>query len=160
MQADAEGRKLGPIFEAACWAHGRRKFFELADLQKAPIAIEAVRRMDELCAIERDINGRSNSYRHEVRQERSRPLVEALEEWLRTERRKLLSKSPVAKAIDYSLKRWRAFTRFLTMAAFACRTMRPNEPCGGSRLADATGPSAAPSRHLHADRDVLMPSSA
>jgi len=122
MQADAysgynglyaEGRKPGPILDAACWAHGRRKFFELADLQKAPIAIEAVRRMDELFAIERDINGRSTSYRHEVRQERSRPLVEALEEWLRTERRKLSSKSPVAKAIDYSLKRWRAFTRFL-----------------------------------------------
>ncbi len=122
MQADAysgynglyaEGRKPGPIVEAACWAHGRRKFFELADLQKAPIAIEAVRRIDELFAIEREINGRSTSYRHEVRQARSRPLVEALEEWLRTERRKLSSKSPIAKAIDYSLKRWRAFTRFL-----------------------------------------------
>ena len=122
MQADAysgynglyaEGRKPGPIVEAACWAHGRRKFFELADLQKAPIAIEAVWRIDELFAIEREINGRSASYRHEVRQERSRPLVEALEEWLRTERRKLSSKSPIAKAIDYSLKRWRAFTRFL-----------------------------------------------
>jgi transposase len=122
MQADAysgynglyaEGRKPGPIFEAACWAHGRRKFFELADLQKAPVAIEAVRRMDELFAIERDINGQSADHRHEVRQQRSKPLVEALEEWLRTERRKLSSKSPVAKAIDYSLKRWRAFTRFL-----------------------------------------------
>src|SRR5258706_13241168 len=122
MQADAysgynglyaEGRKPGPIFEAACWAHGRRKFFELADLQKAPVAIEAVRRMDELFAIERDINGQSADHRHEVRQQRSKPVVEALEEWLRTERRKLSSKSPVAKAIDYSLKRWRAFTRFL-----------------------------------------------
>ncbi len=72
MQADAysgynglyaEGRKPGPILEAACWAHGRRKFFELADLQKAPIAIEAVRRIDEMFAIEREINGRSASYR-------------------------------------------------------------------------------------------------
>lgn len=122
MQADAysgynglytEGRKPGPICEAACWAHGRRKFFELADLQKAPVAIEAVRRMDELFAIERDINGRPADHRREVRQQRSKPLVEALEEWLRGERRKLSSKSPVAKAIDYSLKRWRAFTRFL-----------------------------------------------
>lgn len=122
MQADAysgynglytEGRKPGPICEAACWAHGRRKFFELADLQKAPVAIEAVRRMDELFAIERDINGQPADHRREVRQQRSKPLVEALEEWLRGERRKLSSKSPVAKAIDYSLKRWRAFTRFL-----------------------------------------------
>ena len=67
MQADAyagfnglyaAGRKPGPIIEAACWAHGRRKFFELAELQKAPIAIEAVSRIDELFAIEREINGR------------------------------------------------------------------------------------------------------
>ena len=122
MQADAysgynglyvQGRKPGPIFEAACWAHGRRKFFELAELQKAPVAIEAVRRIDELFAIEREINGQSADQRRAVRQERSKPLVELLEEWLREERRKLSSKSPVAKAIGYSIKRWPAFTRFL-----------------------------------------------
>ena len=122
MQADAysgynglyiEGRKPGMIYEAACWAHGRRKFFELAELQKAPVAIEAVRRIDELFAIERDINGRSPDERRAVRQDQSKPRVEALEKWLREERRKLSSKSPVAKAIDYSLKRWSAFTRFL-----------------------------------------------
>ncbi len=122
MQADAysgynglyvDGRQPGMIVEAACWAHGRRKFFELAELQKAPVAIEAVRRIDELFAIEREINGKTPDERRAVRQERSRPLVEALEAWLRTERKKLSSKAPVAKAIDYSLKRWRAFTRFL-----------------------------------------------
>ena len=122
MQADAysgynglyvQGRRPGPILEAACWAHGRRKFFELAELQKPPVAIEAVRRIDELFAIEREINGQSVEHRRRVRQERSKPLVELLEEWLREERRKLSSKSPVAKAIDYSLKRWAAFTRFL-----------------------------------------------
>ena len=76
MQADAysgynglyvAGRKPGPIIEAACWAHGRRKFFELAELQKAPIAIEAVRRIDELFAIEREINGLSPDQRLAVR---------------------------------------------------------------------------------------------
>jgi transposase len=122
MQADAysgynglyvEGRKPGPIIEVACWAHGRRKFFELAELQKAPVAIEAVRRIDELFAIEREINGKTSGERRAVRQTRSRPLVDALETWLREERRKLSSKAPVAKAIDYTLKRWRAFTRFL-----------------------------------------------
>ena len=51
--------------------------------------------------------------RRAVRQERSKPLVAALEIWLREERKKLSSKAPVAKAIDYSLKRWQAFTRFL-----------------------------------------------
>ena len=122
MQADAysgynglyvEGRRPGVIIEAACWAHGRRKFFELADLQKAPVAIEAVRRIDELFAIEREINGKNPAERHAVRQDRSKPLVDALETWLRGERKKLSSKAPVAKAIDDSLKRWRAFTRFL-----------------------------------------------
>ena len=107
------GRKPGRIIEAACWAHGRRKFFELADLQKAPIAIEAVRRIDGLFAIEREINGWPPQQRLAVRRECSKPLVESLERWLREERRRLSSKSPVAKAIDYTLKRWTAFTRFL-----------------------------------------------
>ena len=122
MQADAysgynrlyaKNRKPGEIIEAACWAHGRRKFFELADLQKAPVAIEAVKRIDELFAIEREINGKPPDVRRAVRQEKSKPLVDALEAWLKTERKKLSSKAPVAKAIDYSLKRWPAFTRFL-----------------------------------------------
>ena len=122
MQADAysgynglyvKGRKPGEIIEAACWAHGRRKFFELAELQKAPVAIEAVRRIDELFAVEREINGQPPDRRRAVRQQRSRPMTDALEAWLRDERRKLSSKSPVAKAVDYSLKRWPAFTRFL-----------------------------------------------
>lgn len=113
MQADAcsgytglyvDGRQLGMIIEAACWAHGRRKFFELAELQKAPVAIEAVRRIDELFAIEREINGKAADERRAVRQARSEPLVEALETWLSTERKKLSSKAPVAKAIDYNLK--------------------------------------------------------
>ena len=122
MQADAYSgynglyvaRRLpGLIVEAACWAHGRRKFFELAELQKAPVAIEAVRRIDELFAIERQINGQPPEQRLTVRRERSKPLVDDLERWLRGERRKLSAKNPVAKAIDYSLKRWPAFTRFL-----------------------------------------------
>jgi len=122
MQADAysgynglyaAGRKPGAIVEAACWAHGRRKFFELAELQKALLAIEAVRRIDELFAIEREINGCPPEQRRAVRQDRSKPLVDAYEKWLREERRKLSSKNPVAKAMDYSLKRWAAFARFL-----------------------------------------------
>jgi transposase len=122
MQADAyagfnglyvAGRKPGPIIEAACWAHGRRKLFELAELQKAPIAIEAVRRIDELFAIEREINGLSPDLRVAVRTLRSKPLVDDLEIWMRQERRRLSSRSPLAKAMEYSLKRWPALTRFL-----------------------------------------------
>ena len=88
MQADAYAgfnrlyeadRKPGPIIEAACWAHARRKFFDLARINKAPIAIEAVERIDALFAIEREINGLTPQQRVGVRTERSRPLVVALE---------------------------------------------------------------------------------
>ena len=107
------GRKAGAMTEAACWSHARRKFFELAELQKAPIAIEAVVRIDALFAIERDINGRAPHERQAVRHDRSRPLVAALETWLRANRAKLSAKAKTAAAIDYLLKRWQAFTRFL-----------------------------------------------
>ena len=122
VQADAysgfnglfvEGRKPGPIIEAACWAHSRRKFFELARLRKMPIAIEAVTRIDALFAIEREINGRSPSQRLAVRRERSKPLLDSFEAWLRAERRKLSPKGPLAKAIAYTFNHWQAFTRFL-----------------------------------------------
>ncbi len=122
MQADAyagfnrlydAGRKPGPIIEAACWSHARRKLYELAQLKQAPIAIEAVKRIDALFAIERDINGVSPEHRVAVRGERSRPLVAALQAYLREQRARLSGKSETAKAIDYSLKRWLALTRFL-----------------------------------------------
>jgi len=122
MQADAYAgfnrlyagsRQPGPIIEAACWAHARRKFVDLARLKKAPIAIEASKRIDVLFAIEREINGLSPSARLAVRAERSRPLVDELATWLREQRAKLSSKNEIAKAIDYSRKRWGALTRFL-----------------------------------------------
>src|SRR5262245_6179524 len=109
----ADGRKPGPIVKAACWAHGRRKLYELARLAKMPIAIEAVRRIDELFAIEREINGLAPEQRVRARHERSKPLIGELERSLRAERRKLSSKNPLAKAMDHSLKRWSTFTRFL-----------------------------------------------
>ncbi len=106
-------RRPGPITEAACWAHGRRKFFVLADLRQVPLAIEAVHRIDEIFAVEREINGAAPKQRHAVRQERIKPLVAALEGWMRTERARLSRHADTAKAIDYILKRWPAFTRFL-----------------------------------------------
>jgi transposase len=122
MQADAyagfdrlyeANRKPGPIIEAACWAHGRRKFFDLARINKAPIAVEAVERIDALFAIEREINGVTPQERACVRNESSRPLVIALESWLREQRARVSKNSETGKAINYSLKRWNAFTRFL-----------------------------------------------
>ncbi len=122
MQADAYAgfnrlyevnRKPGPITEAACWAHGRRKFFDLARINQAPIASEAVGRIDALFALEREINGLAPPQRVSVRTERSRPFVAALESWLREQRARVSKNSETGKAIDYSLKRWAALTRFL-----------------------------------------------
>jgi len=122
MQADAyagfgrlyePGRRPGPIIEAACWSHARRKLYELAQIKKAPIAVEAVKRIDVLFAIEREITGASIDIRLAVRRDRSKPLMTALEAWLREQRARLSSKGELAKAIDYSLKRWAALTRYL-----------------------------------------------
>ena len=106
-------RRPAPITEAACWSHGRRKFFVLADTAKAPLALEAVRRIDEIFAIERDINGLPASERLAARRTRVMPLAENLEEWMRAERARLSRHAEMAKAMDYMLKRWPAFTRFL-----------------------------------------------
>src|SRR5260221_4528855 len=109
MQADAyagfarlyeANRKPGPMIEAACWAHGRRKFFDLARINKAPIAAEAVERIDALFAIEREINGLTTQARVDARKERSRPLVVALETWLREQRARVSKNSETGKAID------------------------------------------------------------
>jgi transposase len=125
LQADAyagfnalyeERRSPGPIIEAACWAHGRRKFFVLADLAKgrgAPLAVEAVRRIDAIFAIEAAINGTPADERLAQRQSRIAPLVAELEAWMRTERARLSRHADTAKAMDYMLTRWAAFTRFL-----------------------------------------------
>ena len=117
-------RKPGPVVEALCWSHARRKFFELADIAAnarrgnnappiSPIALEAVKRIDTLFGIEREINGLSVEKRLAARRERSAPLVAALEEWMRAERAKLSRHVAVAKAIDYMLTRWQAFTCLL-----------------------------------------------
>src|SRR5664280_2533444 len=119
--------KPGPILEAACWAHARRPFFAMADLAEnarrkaqgktpgviSPLAMEAVRRIDALFEIERSINGQSAEQRRAVRQELSAPLVADLESWMREQRAKLSRGNDIAKAMDYILKRWTAFTRFL-----------------------------------------------
>jgi transposase len=121
------GRQPGLILEAACWVHARRSFFVLADLaasarRKAqgktpaiisPIALEAVRRIDALFDIEREINGQSADQRRAVRQDLSTPLVAELEAWMRQERARLSRHNDVAQAMDYMLKRWAAFTCFL-----------------------------------------------
>jgi transposase len=117
-------RSHGAITSALCWAHARRQFFELADIAAnarrgkdaaaiSPIALEAVKRIDVLFDIERDINGRSVEERQRVRREQSAPVLAALEAWLREERSRLSRSASVAKPIDYMLKRWQRFARFI-----------------------------------------------
>jgi transposase len=117
-------RKPGRILDALCWSHARRKFFELADVAAntrrgknappiSPMALEAVQRIDAIFDVERGINGASAEERLRVRRATSAPLVAALEAWLRAERAKLSRQAAIAKATDYMLTRWAAFTRFL-----------------------------------------------
>jgi transposase len=116
-------RKPGPIIEAACWAHARRKFFELADIAAtargktkpviSPIAFEAVQKMDAIFMLERTINGLPPQERLAARRSDVAPLVNDLVDWMRQERAKLSRHNDVAKAMDYMLKRIDAFTRFL-----------------------------------------------
>jgi transposase len=123
MQADAYAgfnrlyaldRQPGPILEASCWAHARRKLYELAAVAKAPIATEAVRRIDQLFAVERDIAGRPAEARLAARAERSAPILDELEPWLRRQLERLSRKSEVGKAIAYTTKRWATLTRFMS----------------------------------------------
>ena len=120
-------RSPGPILEAGCWVHARRPFFAMADLEEnarrqasgkkaivlSPIAIEVVHRIDALFGVERAINGKSAEERQAVRRELSKPLVDALQVYLNDQRAKLSRGHDLAKAIDYILKRWAAFTLFL-----------------------------------------------
>jgi transposase len=122
------GRSLGPIIEAACWAHARRKFFELADIARnarrkaqggkpafvAPMALAAVQRIDALFEIERPLNGKPAPERLAARQAHSAALVADLETWMRAARAKLSRHNDVAKAMDYMLNRWASFARFLS----------------------------------------------
>lgn len=110
----APGRKPAPIAEAACWAHGRRKLFKLAEMVRAPLAAEVVRRIDAIFAAERAINGLPATERLAVRQQQVAPLVADLETWMREQRARLSRHAEVAKAMDYMLVRWEAFSRFLS----------------------------------------------
>ena len=102
----------GNIQEAACWAHVRRKFYDIQVAHKSPAAEEALKRIGELYAVESDINGRSPEERREIRNTRSRPLLESLKQWLEETLVKLSKKSDTAMAVRYALGRWEALLRY------------------------------------------------
>lgn len=122
-----EGRGPGPVFEAACSAHARRKFFELADVEGAaptrsrgqrssmiyPIALGAVQRLDALFDIERAINGKDPTERWAVSQQLTVPLMAESQAWLTAQVEKLWRGHDLAKACICMLRRWDAFSLFL-----------------------------------------------
>src|SRR5215469_15816590 len=136
--------ETGRIREAACWAHARRKFFELHQGHGSPLAKEALERIAQLYAIEKEIRGRSPAERKEVRQARSRPLLEALQEWLKVTMSKLSRKSELAKAIHYALERWDALMVFVDDGRIRWTTMPRNGRCGRLRCDGRTICSRAP----------------
>jgi transposase len=136
LQADAyggyndlfeSGRAPQPVTSAFCWAHSRRNFFKLADIEAAarrrakgkaqdtvsPIALEAVRRIDALFAIERDLNGKTAEERLSARRDMIAPLVADLRDWMQAQYAQHSRHADVAKAMNYMFKRWGGFTRFL-----------------------------------------------
>ena len=118
LQVDGYGgyrvlAERGQVQLAFCWAHVRRRFYELAIAGPAPIASEALKRIAELYALETEIRGRNADERCALRQEKSRPLLDELEPWLRAKLGLISQKTKLAEAIRYALSRWDGLTRFL-----------------------------------------------
>jgi transposase len=102
----------GAVVLAACWAHARRKFYDLQE-SGSPIAAEALRRIAELYAIEKNINGQSADKRRIVRDRDARSLVVAMKLWFEQELGRIPPHGTLAEAIRYALGRWPALSRFL-----------------------------------------------
>ena len=102
----------GRIQEAACWAHVRRKFYDIQVAHKSLVAAEALERIGALYAIEKEIQGRLPEQRREMRNTRSRPLLGSLKQWLEETLVKLSKKSDTAMAVRYALGRWKALMRY------------------------------------------------
>ena len=163
LQADAyAGYNLiygsGRVLEAACWAHARRKFYDIHAAQPTPITTYVLAQIGELYKIEAGIRGSPPERRREVRQECSKPIIEALNAWLSDQLSTLSRKSMTAEAIGYAMNQWQALTRYLddgrieidNNAAHAASGMSGIMPCPGlCRLGLA-------SQHSHSiDQDRL-----
>jgi transposase len=140
------------IYEAACWAHARRKFYDIHVVHASPTTTEALARIGALYAIEDEIRGKPADLRLDIRQTRARPLLDQLRSWMEKALRTLSSKSETAGAIRYALSRWRALIRYTEDGLLeidnsaAERALRPvalgrknflfaGSDCGGQRAA-------------------------
>jgi hypothetical protein len=117
LQADAYAGfnriyEQGRIQEAACWAHVRRKFFDLQQAHGSHVASEALERIGALYGIEQEIRGRPPDERRDIRQARAKPLLTSLRQWFETTLPKLSRKSDTTAAIHYALSLWDALVRY------------------------------------------------
>src|SRR4051794_19541225 len=108
-----ENRPAGAIRLAFCWAHCRRRFYEIHQATGSPLAEEALRRIGELYQVEAEVRGRPAEDRRAIRQERSKPVVEALHSWLSAQLERVSGKSALAEAIRYALRHWPGLVLFL-----------------------------------------------
>src|SRR3954464_14114290 len=107
------GRPPDRIKLAFCWAHCRRRFYEIHQATGSPLAAEALRRIGELYKVEAEVRGRPAEERRAIRQERSRPIVDALHAWLTAQLARVSGKSGLAEAIRYALRHWPGLVLFL-----------------------------------------------
>lgn len=113
---DYAGYKAGfgnGITEIGCMAHARRKFYDLHEANKSELAAKALEYIGGLYEIERETKDLPPDMRREIRQTKAKPLADALHQWMLAHRQKVPDGSGTAKALDYSLKRWEALTRYL-----------------------------------------------
>jgi hypothetical protein len=103
----------GAIYEVACWAHTRRKFHDIHVVHASPTTTEALTRIGALYGIEEQIRGKPAELRCSIRQDRARPLLDDLRQWMEKTLRSLSAKSETASAIRYALSHWRALTRYV-----------------------------------------------
>jgi transposase len=108
-----ENRPPGAVRLAFCWAHCRRRFYEIHQATGSPLAEEALRRIRALYAIEAEVRGRPADERRAVRQERSRPIADALHAWLAAQLERVSGRSSLAEAIRYALRHWQGLVLFL-----------------------------------------------
>jgi len=105
-------RAENPLIEAACWAHARRKFYDVHQATDSPLALEAMQRIGELYGIEEQVRGQLPDLRQQIRQSHAGPKLDALRAWLHDTLTKVSKKSELASAIRYTLSRWAALTRY------------------------------------------------
>ena len=115
--ADAVSEAVTPavpdIVLAFCWAHLRRKFYELYSGGKSPIATEALARIQQLYAIEGDIRGQPADLRRRVRQDKAKPIVDALKPWLEASLGRVSKGGKLGEALAYGLNHWDGLSRYL-----------------------------------------------